>query len=73
MKYDAGKIMMSDKKGINDNCGENNLYREGMDFDTVAKTDTLIEAMPKQATKGAVDPSVMKMADDYRLYDESGK
>jgi hypothetical protein len=73
MKYDAGKIMMSDKKGVNDDCGENNLYREGMDFDTVAKTDTLTEDMPKVATKGAVDPSVMQMADDNRLYDESGK
>lgn len=73
MKYDAGKIMMSDKKGINDYCGENDLYREGMDFDTVAKTDVLIEAMPKQASKTSVDPSVMQMADDNRLYADSGK
>ena len=68
MKYDASKIMMSDKKGINDYCGENDLVREGMDFDTVAKTDSLIEAMPKKQTKTTVDPAVMRMADDDSLY-----
>jgi len=73
MKYGPSEIMMSDKKGVDESCGENNLYREGMDFDTVAKTDVLIEDMPKQATKGAVDPSVMSMADDNSLYNESGK
>jgi len=73
MKYDAAKIMMSDKKGVDESCGENNLYREGMDFDTVAKTDVLTEDMPKKMTKGAVDPSVMQMADDNSLYNESGK
>jgi len=73
MKYDAAKIMMSDKKGVDESCGENNLYREGMDFDTVAKTDTLIEDMPKKQTKTTVDASVMAMADDRSLYNESGK
>lgn len=73
MKYDAGKIMMSDKKGVDESCGENILYREGMDFDTVAKTDVLTQDMPKQATKGAVDPKVMQMADDNSLYNDSGK
>jgi len=68
MKYGSSDIMMSDKKGINDNCGENMLVREGMDFDTVAKTDSLIEAMPKKQTKTTVDPSVMRMADDNSLY-----
>jgi len=58
MKYDASKIMMSDKKGIDDNCGENNLYREGMDFDTVAKTESLIEAMPK-TKKESLDQSIL--------------
>ena len=68
MKYGASDIMGSDKKGIDYNCGENNLYREGMDFDTVAKTDSLIEAMPKKQTKTTVDPAVMRMADDDSLY-----
>jgi hypothetical protein len=68
MKYSEADIMNADKKGIDYNCGENNLYREGMDFDTVAKTDSLIEAMPKKQTKTAVDPAVMRMADDTSLY-----
>jgi len=58
MKYDAAKIMMSDKKGVDESCGENNLYREGMDFDTVAKTDSLIEAMPK-TKKESLDASIL--------------
>jgi len=73
MKYDASAIMMSDKKGIDYNCGENNLYREGKDFDTVAKTESLIEAMPKKQSKTTVDPSVMSMAGDNSLYNDSGK
>jgi len=68
MKYSEADIMNADKKGIDYNCGENNLYREGMDFDTVAKTDSLIEAMPKKQTKTTVDPAVMRMADDTSLY-----
>jgi hypothetical protein len=68
MKYSEADIMNADKKGIDYNCGENNLYREKADFDTVAKTDSLIEAMPKKQTKTTVDPSVMKMADDTSLY-----
>lgn len=73
MKYSASDIMNSDQKGIDYNCGENNLYREGKDFDTVAKTDVLIEDMPKKQTKTTVDASVMKLADDNSLYNESGK
>lgn len=73
MKYDASKIMMSDKKGVDESCGENNLYREGLEFDTEAKTDVLTEDMPKKQTKTTVDASVMAMADDNSLYNESGK
>ena len=58
MKYSASDIMMSDKKGIDYNCGENDLYREGKDFDTVAKTDSLIEAMPK-TKKESLDQSIL--------------
>lgn len=73
MKYGASDIMNSDTKGIDYNCGENKLYREGKDFDTQAKTSSLIEDVPKKQTKTTVDPSVMKMADDYSLYNTSGK
>jgi hypothetical protein len=58
MKYASSDIMNADKKGIDYNCGENNLYREGKDFDTVAKTDSLIEAMPK-TKKESLDQSIL--------------
>jgi len=58
MNYSQADIMNADKKGIDYNCGENNLYREGMDFDTVAKTDSLIEAMPK-TKKESLDQSIL--------------
>ena len=58
MNYSQADIMNADKKGIDYNCGENNLYREGKDFDTVAKTDSLIEAMPK-TKKESLDQSIL--------------
>jgi len=59
MKYSESDIMMSDKKGIDYNCGENNLYREGKDFDTVAKTDVLIESAPKAGKSAALDSMIL--------------
>jgi hypothetical protein len=44
--------------------GADKLYREGLEFDTRAQTGVLTEDMPKQMSKGAVDPSVMKMAEE---------
>lgn len=73
MKYSASDIMMSDKKGIDYNCGENNLYREGMDFDTKAKTDVLTQDAPKKQTKPTVTGEIDRLANDYSLYNESGK
>ena len=67
MKYGASDIMGSDKKGIDYNCGENNLYREGMDFDTVAKTDTLIEAMPKKQQDHRKVPRFIEKHDSSSL------
>ena len=62
--YGASYIMGSDKTSVDANMGESTLYREGLEFDTRAKTDTLTEDMPKKMTKTAVDPSVMKMAEE---------
>mgnify|MGYP003122073322 FL=1 len=59
MKYGASDIMNSDKKGIDYNCGENNLYREGKDFDTVAKTDVLIESAPNSGKKAPLDSAIL--------------
>ena len=57
-------IMNSDKVSVDDQMGADKLYREGLEFDTRAQTGVLTEDMPKQATKGAVDPSLMKMAEE---------
>jgi len=35
-----------------------------LEFDTKAKQGVLTEDMPKKMTKAAVDPSVMKMAEE---------
>ena len=73
MKYSEADIMNADKKGIDYNCGENNLYREKADFDTVAKTDSLIEAMPKKQTQPTVTGEIDRLANDNSLYNTSGK
>jgi hypothetical protein len=44
--------------------GADQLYREGLEFDTKTAQGVLTEDMPKVATKGAVDASVMKMAEE---------
>ena len=57
-------IMNSDKTDVDDMMGYNKLYREGLEFDTKAKQGVLTEDMPKKMTKKAVDPSVMKLAEE---------
>ena len=57
-------IMNSDKVSVDDQMGADKLYREGLEFDTRAQTGVLTEDMPKQMTKGAGDPSLMKMAEE---------
>lgn len=59
MKYDASMIMQSDKKGVDESCGENNLYREAPDFDTVAKTDVLIEDAASSGKKAPLDSMIL--------------
>lgn len=67
MNMGPAYIMSSDKTSVDDMGGCNKLYREGLEFDTKAKQGVLTEDMPKKMTKTAVDPSVMKMAEqrDY--------
>lgn len=67
MNMGSAYIMGSDKTSVDDQQGANKLYREGLEFDTRVKQGVLTEDMPKKMTKKAVDPSVMKMADqrDY--------
>jgi len=62
--YGAAYIMASDETSVDDQMGADQLYREGLEFDTRAQTGVLTEDMPKQMTKGAVDPSLFKMAEE---------
>ena len=64
VEYGAAYIMNSDKISVDDQGGAAKLYREGLEFDTRAKQSVLTEDMPKKMTKAAVDPSVMKMAEE---------
>jgi hypothetical protein len=65
--YGADYIMNSPNTSVDDAMGSNQLYREGLEFDTKTAQGVLTEDMPKQMSKGAVDPSVMNMAEqrDY--------
>ena len=63
-KYGAAYIMASDETSVDDQMGADQLYREGLEFDTKAAQGVLTEDMPKQMSKGAVDPSLMKMAEE---------
>ena len=62
--YGASYIMGADKTSVDANMGETQLTRQGLEFDTRAKTDVLTEDMPKQQTKTTVDPSLMNMAEE---------
>ena len=66
-------IMNADMESV-DTHNEANLVREGKDFDTVVKTDVLIQDAGKSG-KGSkpTDTGCLSMADDMRLYAESGK
>lgn len=61
-------IMNADKYGIDYNCGENNLVREGKDFDTVAKTEELIVDAGKKSGKQALDASILNSDKQSALY-----
>ena len=57
-------IMNADKTSVDDQMGADKLYREGLEFDSRAKTDVLTEDMPKKRTKTTVDASLFSMADE---------
>ncbi len=59
-----GYIMASDETSVDDQMGADKLYREGLEFDTRAVTGVLTEDMPKQQNKTAVDPAVMRLAEE---------
>ena len=49
---------------VDDQMGADQLYREGLEFDTKTAQGVLTEDMPKQMSKAAVDPAVMRMAEE---------
>lgn len=68
MKYSESDIMNADQKGIDYNCGENNLYRESPDFNTEANTEELIVDAGKKSGKQALDASILNADKDTSLY-----
>ena len=62
--YGADYIMNSPNTSVDDTMGSDQLYREGLEFDTKTAQGVLTEDMPKKMTKAAIDPSVMKMAEE---------
>ena len=62
--YGAAYIMNSPNTSVDDQMGADKLYREGLEFDSKTAQGVLTEDMPKKQTKTAVDPAVMRMADE---------
>ena len=65
--FGAAYIMNSDKTSVDDQMGANQLYREGLEFDTRMKTNVYTEDMPKKQTKPTVEASFNTLAEqrDY--------
>ena len=61
-------IMSADTYGIDYNCGENNLVREGKDFDTKVNTEELIVDASKKGGKQALDSSILNSDKQSALY-----
>lgn len=51
-------IMNADTYSVDYNCGENNLVREGKDFDTKASTEELI-VDAGSVNKSKLDPAIL--------------
>tara|TARA_R100000152_G_C6553501_1_gene27111 strand:+ start:277 stop:495 length:219 start_codon:yes stop_codon:yes gene_type:complete len=62
--YGAAYIMNSPNTSVDDPMGSNQLYREGLEFDTKTAQGVLTEDMPKKQSKTTVDASVMRMAEE---------
>ena len=62
--YGAAYIMASDETSVDDQMGADQLYREGLEFDTKTAQGVLTEDMPKKQTKTAVYGSIMRLAEE---------
>ena len=66
--YGEAYIMNADKVSVDTDEGAAKLYREGLEFDTRAKTGVLTEDMPKKQTKPTVEASFNTMAEDRNYF-----
>ena len=62
--FGAAYIMNSPNTSVDDAMGSDQLYREGLEFDTKTAQGVLTEDMPKKQTKTAVDGSIMRLAEE---------
>ena len=62
--YGAAYIMNSPNTSVDDPMGSNQLYREGLEFDTKTAQGVLTDDMPKKQSNTTVDASVMRMAEE---------
>jgi hypothetical protein len=62
--YGAAYINAACTTSVDDQMGADQLYREGLEFDTQTAQGVLTEDMPKKQTKTTVDASVMNMAEE---------
>ena len=60
-------IMNADKYSVDYNCGENNLVREGKDFDTKVSTEELI-VDAGSVNKSKLDPAILNSDKQSALY-----
>ena len=65
--FGAAYIMNSPNTSVDDAMGSDQLYREGLEFDTKTAQGVLTEDMPKKQTKATVEASLFSMAEqrDY--------
>ena len=62
--FGAAYIMNSPNTSVDDAMGSDQLYREGLEFDTKTAQGVLTEDMPKKQTKATVEASLFSMAEE---------
>ena len=62
--FGAAYIMNSPNTSVDDAMGSDQLYREGLEFDTKTAQGVLTEDMPKKQSKTTVDGSIMRLAEE---------
>lgn len=62
--YGAAYINGACTTSVDDQMGANQLYREGLEFDTKTSQGVLTEDMPKKQSKATVDGSIMRLAEE---------